>query len=63
MSKTNKSLAKRIRITKTGKTLARRAGLDHFNAKASRVKKLKLGKPIPLVGYKRKELSRLIKIY
>ncbi len=34
--KTNKSLAKRLRITKTGKIMVRRAGHNHFNAKASR---------------------------
>jgi len=37
--KTNKSYTKRIRVTKRGKLIARRAGQDHFNAKeSSRVK-------------------------
>ena len=36
MSKPNKSIRKRIRITKTGKLLRRKAGQDHFNAKESR---------------------------
>ncbi len=31
--KTNKSFTKRIRVTKTGKLIARKAGQDHFNAK------------------------------
>jgi len=34
--KTNKSLAKRIRITKTGKMLVRSSGQNHFNAKERR---------------------------
>jgi ribosomal protein L35 len=31
--KTNKSYSKRIRVTKTGKLMARKAGQNHFNAK------------------------------
>lgn len=38
--KTNKSLAKRLKITGTGKVLARKAGHNHFNAKATRVSQL-----------------------
>ena len=38
--KTNKSLAKRLKITGTGKVMARKAGHNHFNAKASRVSQL-----------------------
>ena len=34
--KTNKSLSKRIKITKTGKMLVRNSGQNHFNAKESR---------------------------
>lgn len=33
--KTNKSFTKRIRVTKNGKILARKAGQNHFNAKES----------------------------
>ena len=33
--KTNKSYTKRIRVTRTGKLVARKPGQDHFNAKAS----------------------------
>jgi ribosomal protein L35 len=33
--KTNKSYTKRIRVTRTGKLMARKAGQNHFNAKAS----------------------------
>ena len=31
--KTNKSYAKRLKVTKSGKILARKTGLNHFNAK------------------------------
>jgi len=31
--KTNKSFTKRIRVTKKGKLIARKAGQNHFNAK------------------------------
>jgi len=34
--KTNKSFAKRIKVTKSGKFLTRTPGKNHFNAKASR---------------------------
>lgn len=33
--KTNKSFTKRLKITRRGKILARKAGQDHFNAKSS----------------------------
>lgn len=38
--KTNKSYTKRLRVTRKGKILARKPGLNHFNAKMSRVKQL-----------------------
>ena len=33
--KTNKSFAKRIKVTKRGKILVRKTGQNHFNAKES----------------------------
>lgn len=33
--KTNKSYGKRLRLTKTGKIVARKPGHNHFNAKQS----------------------------
>ena len=40
--KTNKSFTKRIRVTRKGKLVARKAGQDHFNAKErSRTKNAK----------------------
>jgi ribosomal protein L35 len=47
--KTNKSLTKRLKITKNGKILARAPGFNHFNAKQPRTKQLK--------GKKMKEFS------
>ncbi len=41
MSKTNKSFAKRLRITRRGKILSRIPGKNHFNARASGVKQLR----------------------
>jgi len=38
--KTNKSYTKRLKVTKNGKVLARKAGQGHFNAKESRSKQL-----------------------
>lgn len=34
--KTNKSFAKRLKVTKNGKVIARTPGQNHFNAKESR---------------------------
>ena len=34
--KTNKSYSKRLKLTKNGKILSRKAGFNHFNAKKSR---------------------------
>ena len=38
--KTNKSYAKRLKLTKNGTILSRKAGFNHFNAKQSRTKQL-----------------------
>jgi ribosomal protein L35 len=38
--KTNKSLTKRLKITKNGKILSRAPGFNHFNAKQTRKKQL-----------------------
>jgi ribosomal protein L35 len=43
--KTNKSLTKRLRVTKNGKILARKPGFNHFNAKQSRSTQLGGKKP------------------
>ena len=38
--KTNKSYKKRLKVTKKGKVIGRKAGQNHFNAKESRSKQL-----------------------
>jgi ribosomal protein L35 len=38
--KTNKSLTKRLKVTKKGKVLAKAPGFNHFNSRQSRVKQL-----------------------
>ncbi len=37
--KTNKSYSKRLKVTKTGKLLARKSGQNHFNTKERRAAK------------------------
>ena len=37
-TKTNKSFTKRLKVTKNGKILGRKAGQNHFNAKDSGTK-------------------------
>ncbi|HWC57627.1 MAG TPA: 50S ribosomal protein L35 [Candidatus Paceibacterota bacterium] len=46
-TKTNKSYTKRLKVTRTGKVLARKAGFNHFNAKQSRTKQLAGKKMVP----------------
>lgn len=38
--KTNKSYKKRLKVTKKGKIVAKKPGLNHFNGKESRLKQL-----------------------
>lgn len=38
--KTNKSFTKRLRVTRRGKIIGRRAGQNHFNAKENRQSQL-----------------------
>ena len=38
--KTNKSFSKRLKLTKNGKVLSRKAGFNHFNSKQSRTAQL-----------------------
>lgn len=42
--KTNKSFAKRLKITRKGKIVARQPGQNHFNARASRPKQMAKGR-------------------
>jgi ribosomal protein L35 len=42
--KTNKAFLKRLKITRNGKIIARKAGQNHFNAKESRRTQLRKGR-------------------
>ncbi|MFA6273298.1 MAG: bL35 family ribosomal protein [Candidatus Paceibacterota bacterium] len=46
--KTNKSFAKRIKVTKNGKLTTRRPGQNHFNAKESRRAQMAKSRTAPL---------------
>ena len=57
--KTNKSLTKRVKITKKGKLLARKKGHGHFNAKQKREKQLGQ-KGLESITIKNKTLNQLL---
>ena len=58
-TKTNKSFAKRLKITKKSKVLARVPGQNHFNAKKPRQKQLHQKKLVKFnIG--KKELSHYL---
>lgn len=57
--KTNKSLEKRLKITRRGKVLARQSGQNHFKAKANRSKQLNQ-KKLVLFNIKTKTLNRYL---
>lgn len=48
MFKPNKSILKRVKITKRGKIIRRKAGQNHFNAKESRK-----------IQHRKRELARI----
>jgi len=58
-TKTNKSFTKRLKVTKTGKILARKPGFNHFNAMQSRTKQLAGKKPVEF-HMSNKEIARFI---
>ena len=57
--KTNKSLSKRLKITKKGKIIARKPGFNHFNAKQKRTTQL-AGKKRSDFKLKNKDKSHLL---
>lgn len=57
--KTNKSYAKRIKKTKTGKLIGRKIGQGHFNAKASGSQKMKKKRTVS-INITNKSKSRFI---
>lgn len=46
--KTNKSFTKRLKVTKNGKIIGRKAGRDHFNAKEGRRSQLNKNRPVAI---------------
>lgn len=56
--KTNKSITKRVKVTKNGKMKTRKPGFNHFNAKQSRSKQLsgKVGKDFVMSNTDRSRL-------
>jgi len=59
MLKTNKSLKKRLKLTKKGKVLRRKPGQCHFNAKEKRSKQLEQ-KRMASIDIKKKTLNRFL---
>lgn len=47
--KTNKSFAKRLKVTRKGKVLARKKGQNHFNSKESRSKQLNKKRKVGII--------------
>ena len=46
--KSNKAFGKRFKVTRNGKVLGRKAGQNHFNAKARRAKQLNANRDVTL---------------
>jgi ribosomal protein L35 len=57
--KTNKSFTKRLKVTKNGKLIMRKAGQNHFNAKESRRGQLNKRRSMTLV-MNNKDRSRFL---
>jgi ribosomal protein L35 len=57
--KTNKSFSKRIKVTRSGKLLARKPGFNHFNAKQKRTAQL-AGRTPQQVNLSNKVISRVL---
>ncbi len=57
--KTNKSVTKRMKITKSGKILVRKPGQNHFNAKSSGNRKI-IGRKMQEMHMTGKEKARFL---
>ena len=55
-----KAVLKRVKITKTGKLLYRRAGQNHFNAKASRKTQLRQKQLTGFSGTAKKKIVKYL---
>lgn len=57
--KTNKSFSKRLRVTRRGKIIGRKAGQNHFNAKESGRSQQGKGRTISVI-FKNKAKARFL---
>lgn len=57
--KTNKSFTKRIKVTKQGKLIARRAGQNHFNSRQTGEQRLRRKKP-QAINLTRRSIRRFL---
>ena len=57
--KTNKSFSKRLRVTRTGKIIGRKAGQNHFNSKESGRSQQVKGRTLN-VNFKNKAKARFL---
>jgi ribosomal protein L35 len=60
--KTNKSYAKRLKVSKNGKITSRKAGKNHFNAKARRRAQLAGKRDMPFVITKKSASRYMVNI-
>lgn len=58
--KTKKSVAKRFKITKTGKVMFRPSGQNHFNAKDTGKKRRLKRRWVQLVGAEARAIKKLL---
>jgi ribosomal protein L35 len=59
MIKTNKSYTKRLKVTRNGKIVSRKAGQNHFNTRESRNKHTNRRRTA-LISMKNKDFSRFL---
>lgn len=60
MQKPNKSILKRIKITKTGKLIRRKSHLNHFNAKESRRAQRRHSETVAMSGTYKKMFKKYL---
>lgn len=60
--KTHKGLAKRVKVTATGKVLHRRGGKSHLLSKKSSRRRRRLSAPGELVGGQARIVRRLLRL-
>lgn len=58
--KTHKALAKRVKITKNGKVIKRKAGQDHFNSRENGKTKRNKRSDVKVPGTAKKALKTLM---